>query len=669
MITGTGEGRVENVPRSRTPLPPTTQLTPLLHRVLDTTIGLLEADKGTIHLPGRGDGTFEVGVQIGFPPAALPYLGPLDPRSLPWRTAFEHRARITVEDVTTDARFVDLRASYQRLGVTSLVSVPLLGSDGQRSGLLSIYRDRPHRLSERGIKLLDIIWLQAEQAIETKNAEEALRRNEAGLRLALEAGKMGNFEWNIQTNDIRWSDNLGAIHGVPEGTFNGTFESFLALIHPDDRAGVLHSIRRSIETGADYEAEFRSAKDGSGGDGAPHWILGKGKVFNDEQGRPSRMLGICMDITSRKFAEDAMRDLDRRKDEFLAMISHELRNPLFTITNASALLDRLATSDPISAKARGMIRRQAEQLTRIVNDLLDISRLNAGKLELQKAPLDLGALVERCVNEQVVGHLLDHHHHVLRVARALVNGDASRLEQIVTNLMTNAVKYTPAGGTITVEVDTSGGEAVLRIRDTGVGIAPDLLPRIFDLFVQSERGLDRRDGGMGVGLSIVRRLVEAHGGRVEARSDGPDRGSELIIRLPLATTPAEQPGAGAGEARAPARRRILIIDDNVDARQAVAVLLQLAGHEVHEAEDGPSGLVSATQLRPDAIFVDIGLPGIDGFELARRLRSPESAKPRLIALTGYGHPDHRRRGTEAGFDAYLVKPVGIDVLLRELPDA
>ncbi len=489
---------------------------------------------------------------------------------------------------------------------------------------------------------------------------EALRRNEARLRLALEAGDMGSFEWNIQTGEIRWSENLEAIHGLPQGTFSGTFESFQTLIHAEDRASVLEQIRRCVETGADYEAEFRSSAHG----GTAHWIMGKGKVFADGQGRPSRMMGVCTDITRRKGAEEAIRESERRKDEFIAMISHELRNPLSAITSASALLDRVDMADPIGAKARGVIRRQTEQLTRIVNDLLDISRVTAGKLVLQETALDLAALVERCVKEIGGAHALDHHRRELRFARALVRGDSVRLEQVVTNLLTNAAKYTPAGGTITVEVEPVGGEAVLRVRDTGIGIGPDLLPRIFDLFVQSERGLDRRDGGLGVGLSIVRRLVEAHGGRVEARSAGTNLGAELIVRLPLAETPAEPRERSATEARS-VRRSILVIDDNVDAREALVGLLEVSGHDVQQAEDGLSGLESAVRLRPDAVLVDIGLPGLDGFETARRLRAASSTL-RLIALTGYGHPDYRRRGAEAGFDAYLVKPVELDAVLEEI---
>jgi len=645
----------------RTRSPRSRELIPLLRRILVAATDILGASRGTVHLARPTDGALRLVAQVGFPVSEFEPLALLDPQSSPWRAAFEHGVRLVIDDITSDLR-VDppLRAALEHIRVRSLLSLPLLGQKDEPIGLLSIYRAPQTRPTKRALDLLDVCRLQAELAVENAHSKEAVRRHEAGLELALEAGKMGSFEWNIQTNELKWSDNLEAIHGLAPGTFDGTFESFQALIHRDDRAGVLEKIRRSVETGAEYEAEFRSATP----DGSIHWILGKGTVLRDEHGGPWRMVGICMDITARKNAEEELRESDRRKDEFLGMVSHELRNPLFAIANAASVLESIGTPNPIADKARGMIRRQTEQLTAIVNDLLDIARLTAGKLILQQTRLDLGALVEKRIAELASNHLLDRHVYEVRVSPALVHGDGTRLEQIVTNLVTNAVKYTPHGGLLTIEVETVGDQAMLRVRDTGAGIAADLLPRVFDRFVQSERGLDRRDGGMGIGLAIVRQLVEAHGGTAEARSDGPDQGTEIVIRLPL----AKRIDAGRGAAPTPSRQRILVIDDNNDARQALVVLLELAGHELHEAADGLSGLASVARVQPDVVFADIGLPGIDGFELARRIRANRQ-NPRLVALTGYDHPEQRRRGAEAGFDAYLVKPVEFEALLRELPGA
>jgi PAS domain S-box-containing protein len=490
----------------------------------------------------------------------------------------------------------------------------------------------------------------------TAEEPSATERDGVALRLALDASEIGTWEWEIATGEIRWSDNLEQIHGLAKGGFARTFEAYQALIHPDDRERVMGAIRACLEGRTSYEVEFRSSDTSHG----VRWILGRGKVIPGEGGRSARMVGIGMDVTRRKRAEDQALEANRRKDEFLAMVSHELRNPLAVIGNASTLISQLTKNDPDSSKASAAIARQTERLARIVDDLMDVSRLSAGKLTLRRTNVDLVALVHRCVHELTERHLLDRHRHELRFAAARVNGDGPRLEQIVSNLLMNAIKYTPPGGTIAIEVEPDGGDAVLRVRDTGVGIAAELLPRVFDLFVQSERGVERRDGGLGVGLSIARGLVEAHGGRIEARSAGPNLGSEFLVRLPLAAALAH----GEQSDSSP-RRRILLVDDNVDAREALARLLEMAGHEVAQAGDGPGGLEAASRTRPDVAIVDIGLPGMNGFELARRLKAA-APQTRLIALTGYGHDDHRRLGDEVGFEIFLVKPVSFDTLQRAL---
>ncbi|HEY6475730.1 MAG TPA: ATP-binding protein [Polyangia bacterium] len=483
------------------------------------------------------------------------------------------------------------------------------------------------------------------------------RRAEPALRLALEAGEIGAWEWDIGTGEVRWSENLEQIHGIPPGSFGRTFEGYRALIHPDDRERVMGAIRGCVEGRVDYEIEFRCADDGRG----VRWLLGKGKALVGEGGQPFRLVGVCMDVTKRKQGEEAVWDANRRKDEFLAMVSHELRNPLSVILNAATLVGHLTKSDPVASQASAAIHRQIGQLVRVVDDLLDVSRLSAGKMTLERTSIDLVALVHRCVHDFVDRRLLDRHRYEMRFAGTRVNGDGPRLQQIVSNLLMNAIKYTPPGGKIVLELEPEVGEAVLRVKDSGVGISPDLLPHVFDLFVQSERGLERREGGLGVGLSIARSLVEAHGGRIEARSAGPGKGSEFLVRLPLAASLTSEPH----EAAVAPRRRILIVDDNQDAREALSRLLEIAGHEVSQAGDGPSGLEVASRMRPDVAIIDIGLPGMNGFEVARRLKV-SSPGVRLIALTGYGHGDHRRLGDEAGFEHYLVKPVAFETLQRAL---
>jgi PAS domain S-box-containing protein len=358
--------------------------------------------------------------------------------------------------------------------------------------------------------------------------------------------------------------------------------------------------------------------------------------------------------------EAARADADaanRAKDEFLAMLGHELRNPLGAISNAVHVLSRLGDSEARTMHARGVIERQVQHLGRLVDDLLDVSRVMTGKIILQLEPLDLADIVRRSLAALAGSEGGRHHSIAVEIMAAWVDVDPTRMEQVVTNLITNALKYTPPGGAIHVSVRAEAGRAVLSVRDTGVGIAPELLSRVFDLFVQGERALDRTQGGLGIGLTLVRRLVELHGGTVEATSAGRGRGSTFTVRLPLASAPALAPSSAPSSAPATGRR-VLVVEDNDDSRAMLRELLGLLGHEVHEAADGATGVARALELAPDVTLVDIGLPGLDGYEVARRIRrDPAGRHLYLVALTGYGLPEDRERAVAAGYDVHLVKPI------------
>src|SRR5437773_7799666 len=346
--------------------------------------------------------------------------------------------------------------------------------------------------------------------------------------------------------------------------------------------------------------------------------------------------------------------VNRARDEFLAMLGHGLRNPLGAISNAAHLLTLAESRGGDTTRARDIIARQVQHLARLVDDLLDVSRVVAGKVVLRLQPLELAETARRvaALHGGPRGG-----RHVIRVEATpvWVSADPTRLEQVLTNLLANAVKYTPAGGEIVLSVQPEGQRAVLRVRDSGAGIRPELLPRVFDLFVQGDRSLERTGGGLGIGLTLVRHLIELHGGTVEAASAGLGRGSTFTVRLPaLAAVPA--PSEAARPASAGPAQRILIIEDNDDARETLRNLLHLLGHEVHEACDGDSGVDEARRLRPDVALIDIGLPGIDGYEVARRVRA-DVPRARLVAVTGYGQPDDLQRAWAAGFDVHLVKPV------------
>ncbi|HEX6209328.1 MAG TPA: ATP-binding protein, partial [Methylomirabilota bacterium] len=385
------------------------------------------------------------------------------------------------------------------------------------------------------------------------------------------------------------------------------------------------------------------------------------------------VLNVSLDITERSEVEaqsrargDEAEAANRAKDEFLAMLGHELRNPLGTITNAVAVVDRLA-ADESTRRLTAMIRRQTSHLSRLVDDLLDVSRVTSGKIGLQAQPVDLHELVGRCLETLAHAGRTDDHRVTLQGDPVHVVGDAARLEQVVNNLVDNALKYTPARGAVTVITERAGGDAVLRVRDTGRGIRADVLARVFDLFVQEPQTLDRARGGLGLGLTLVKRLVELHGGSVSAWSEGPQRGSEFVVRLPAIVQAAGPPAvaAAARDVTAPARR-VLIVEDGPDARESLRMLLEHAGHVVETAEDGPTGLAKLRAFRPEVALIDIGLPGLDGYALARLVRErPETSGIRLVAVTGYGQDDDRQRALAAGFDLHVAKPVD-PVRLRDL---
>jgi PAS domain S-box-containing protein len=355
-------------------------------------------------------------------------------------------------------------------------------------------------------------------------------------------------------------------------------------------------------------------------------------------------------------------EANRAKDEFLATLSHELRNPLGAIANAVAALDRLESgAGQAPVRLREIIRRQSRHLSRLVEDLLDVARATAGKIALHRQPVDLSEVAGGCVAALREAGRTQPHVVRFRAEPVIVNDDATRLAQIITNVLDNAVKFTPSGGSVDVEVGRDGQEAVLRVRDTGVGIDPETLPRIFELFAQAEQPMDRSAGGLGVGLTLTRRLVEMHGGTITAASDGHGCGAEFTVRLPVedAGTPPPAPSV-----RRPDRSRsVLIVEDNDDARESLRLLLESLGHRVVAAADGPRGLALALHYQPEVALIDLGLPGLDGYEVARALReSPGGKTITLIAVTGYGQAEDRRRSQEAGFDAHLVKPVSQSLL-------
>ena len=422
-----------------------------------------------------------------------------------------------------------------------------------------------------------------------------------------------------------------------------------------------HELQMARGEGRFEDEGWRVRKDGS-----LFWANVIITALYDQDKRLHGFAKITRDLTERKRVE-ALEEADLRRNELLAMLSHELRNPLAPIKNALAVMRLSGVSEPSLDWARDVVERQVSHLTRLVDDLLDVSRIAVGKITLQRKPLEIAQVVASAV--EASRPLIDARAHNLTIQvppePLPIEGDITRLSQTLTNLLNNAAKYTPPGGEIWLAVEREGEMVAMHVRDTGVGIPADLLPKVFDLFTQGERALDRSEGGLGIGLTLAQRLVKLHGGSIEALSEGPGQGSEFVVRLPLATVPAAANSARRGPAadRRTGPRRVLVVDDNRDAAESLETLLGLWGHQARSAKDGQEALALVAEFQPEIILLDIGLPGMDGYEVARQIRAlPAGRSALIVAVTGYGRSSDRLQSQEAGFDHHLVKPVQPEVL-------
>lgn len=715
---------------------------------------------------------------------------------------------------------------------------PLKGVDGQFRPFLT----RVNPLSKGPGQIL--YWFGTSTDItEMRDARHALAVSEGRLRLALEAGRMGVWDWNIRTGELDWTDSLEPLHGIAPGTFGGTFDHFQQLIHPGDLEHVNVAIRQALETGGEFYVEFRNARSSEG----IRWIAGSGKVFPGDDGQPLRMVGVGLDVTQRKRAEhtarflaDAsaalavlvdfdstlkkvsslavpsfadwatvdmaeadgslrrvsvshidlakvelaheihrrfppdpaahqgvwkilrtgqseivpeitdellvqstndsemlsilrelglksyigvpltirgktlgvitfinaesghrydntdlavaedlasraaiaienaqfyreLREADRRKDEFLATLAHELRNPLAPIRNGLHIMRLSGDNMAAVEQVRAMMERQLSQMVRLVDDLLDVSRINGGKLDLRKEPVDIAVVVNNAV--ETSRPLIEAGDHELTIdippTPVVVDADVTRLGQVFANLLNNSAKYSDPGSKIQLTAETLDAEVVVSVKDTGVGIPATMLPKIFDIFTQVDRSLEKSQGGLGIGLTLVKRLVEMHGGSVAAQSEGPGKGSTFTVRLPVLVAKSQPIRPSEEEEGAPKTcLRILVVDDNIDAAESLGIMLTLMGNEVRTAADGLVAVETARDYLPDVILLDIGLPKLNGYDACRRIREQgESKEMMIVALTGWGQEEDRRRSVEAGFDHHLVKPVDYNDLMKLLPQA
>lgn len=505
-----------------------------------------------------------------------------------------------------------------------------------------------------------------------KQIEEALRDSEQRFRRLANAmphaAWIANSTGEVEYFNDRWYDFTG-FSRAPEVLGNWT-----DILHPEDVDRTVAAWREAVGMGTPYNIEYRFWDRRTQ---THRWFLARALPVRDEDGTVQAWFGTATDIHDMKVASDALRrseellrEADRRKDEFLAMLGHELRNPLAAISNGLQLLSMPDLDEASRFWSVDLMQRQIKSLTHIVDDLLDVSRITKGKIQLKMETLHVSNLLRRAAAS--VTPLVEEHGHELIVGPSSdslwIQGDATRVEQIVTNLLTNACKYTKRQGTIWLSAKREGNDVLIAVKDTGIGISREMLPRVFDLFVQADRALDRAEGGLGIGLTVVQRLVEMHGGSISATSGGEGHGAEFVVRLPIMDAPTEAvsaPGISPPPAAAP--REVLVVDDNHDSALTLKMLLKAAGYTVHLAHNGPEALESAKVLRPGIVLLDIGLPGMDGYEVARELRRHGGfGNALLVAVSGYGQTEDRQRSVDAGFDKHLVKPVDFSALLSLL---
>jgi PAS domain S-box-containing protein len=587
------------------------------------------------------------------------------------------RAGVTVAlaDIGADARADDAtRRTFAGIGTRSGIAVPLV-KDGRLVAVMTLHHSQPRHWTRDETALMELIAERTWFALENARAEASLREHRDVLALAMRGGRMGAWSRDLRTNRVWWSHELEDIAGLAPGVFAGDESAFLDVVHPDDAPLVSEAVEGAIRSGSDYTVEFRFRHSS----GVWRWMEGRGRAVYSGAGEPVMLYGIGIDITERKHAEDELRRLnaelseaDRRKDQFIALLAHELRNPLAPVRFSLELLRLPGASAVEHEQARVIIDRQVAQMTKLLDDLLDVARVGRGKLQVHPAPVSLNATLQMAV--ETSRPLIERQRHELAVSlpnhEMTVLGDPVRLTQVFANLLNNAARYTPAGGTLSLVAERRDGQAVVRVVDNGVGLRPDQLRAIFKPFAQAhEPGYS---GGLGLGLSLAQAIVILHHGTIEAHSDGPGKGTEFVVTLPLSSVPtAVGTAEEAGRVPGRAKRRVLVVDDNRDAADAMAVLLEADGHDVTTAYDGMTALDRVTSGKPEVVLLDIGLPDVTGYEVAQRIRAMQGGESlTVVAISGWGQARDKQLAFESGFDAHLTKPADpaqVRDLLAERP--
>ncbi|MCA1991593.1 MAG: PAS domain-containing protein, partial [Coleofasciculus sp. S288] len=574
------------------------------------------------------------------------------------------RAARTGQEVTDEMEFIfedgTVRFIYGK-------AVPLRNETGDVRGVIGAFVD----ITER------------------KRVEETLRENQERLSIAQQAGRLGVFDVDLRTDENVWSLEMQALYGLQPGEFDGTYQAWLGSLHPDDREKAQRELERALKTG-EYAEDFRVIWP----DGSIHWLYSRATIFFDAAGNPLRMLGVNVDISDRKQAEREREQLlarervareeaeaaNRIKDEFLAVLSHELRSPLNPILGWAKLLRSRRLDEQATTRALETIERNAKLQAQLIEDLLDVSRILRGKLVLNVAPVNLAATIEAALETmrlaaEAKGIQIQT---VLAPNVGRVKGDSARLQQVVWNLLSNAIKFTPTGGRVEVRLKQVDKYAQIQVKDKGKGITTEFLPHVFEYFRQADGTTTRQFGGLGLGLAIVRHLVELHGGSVQAESPGEGLGATFTVKLPLIeNVPENNPHDRQDAATDLSGVRVLVVDDEADMRELVAFILEESGAEVQVAASATEALEKLEQFQQDILISDIGMPHVDGYMLMQQVRerfpqhgrpSPalSQAMPKAIALTAYAGEFNQQQALAAGFERHLSKPVEPNELVRAI---
>jgi PAS domain S-box-containing protein len=542
-------------------------------------------------------------------------------------------------------------------------AAPIRTAAGEVCGAVLVFRDITDRKKQEAAMKSQTDALQAanerqsDLLAELRASEELFHGMADSIpQLAWMTRPDGHIYWYNQ----RWYEYTGTTPEQMEGW------GWQSVHDPNELPRVMANWKTALDSQQAWEDTFPLRRH----DGAMRWHLSRAVPVCNDHGEVVRWFGTNTDITERLEMEQALREADHRKDEFLATLAHELRNPIAPISNALQVWPMVENDQAEVEKLRAIMERQIRQMSRLIDDLLDVSRITRGKIQLRRQPVDLNTIVEGAV--EAVAPLIDSCGHNLEVVKsplpAMVDGDVARLTQIVGNLLNNAAKYTPREGHIKVVVDRDQANAIIRVSDNGAGIPHAMVDKIFEMFQQVDQTLDRAHGGLGLGLTLVKRLVALHGGDVVAFSEGEGSGSEFVVHLPLFVSQSAQlPAQPIAPRGGVPRHRVLVVDDVYASAKTLAMMLQSINQDVEIANDGPSAIEQADQRRPDVVFLDIAMPGMNGYDVARAMRQkPELVKTCLVALTGYGHEDDRRRAIEAGFHHHLTKPTSIDQLTQLL---